>query len=128
MQINEDLSNTRYRIMAMDDSSITINNTRHQNSVIIMPNQLISDWPVTSINQLSIEHIAVIANLHPDVVIIGTGKIGHRLSMQQLEPLHQKQIGVESMDTRAAVRTYAALSAEGRHVAGALIIETSRND
>jgi len=36
-----------------------------------------------------------------------------------------QRIGVETMDTPAACRTYNILAGEGRHVVGAFLIETT---
>jgi uncharacterized protein len=37
----------------------------------------------------------------------------------------QRRVGLETMDTQAACRTYNILAGEGRKVAAALLIETS---
>ena len=42
---------------------------------------------------------------------------------QWLQPLMARQIGVESMDTHAACRTFNILAGEGRHVIAALVLE-----
>jgi len=41
------------------------------------------------------------------------------------QPLFERRIGIETMDTQAACRTYNILAAEGRHVALALLLEAS---
>ena len=40
------------------------------------------------------------------------------------QPLMARRIGVETMDTAAACRTYNILAGEGRHVLAALILDT----
>ncbi|MDE2297458.1 MAG: Mth938-like domain-containing protein, partial [Burkholderiales bacterium] len=42
-----------------------------------------------------------------------------------LAPLMSRRIGVETMDTAAACRTYNVLLAEGRSVVAALLFETA---
>jgi len=41
-----------------------------------------------------------------------------------LQPLMARRIGVETMDTQAACRTFNILSGEGRNVIAALILDT----
>jgi len=56
-------------------------------------------------------------------VIFGSGS---RIRFPQpawLAPLIERRIGLETMDTQAACRTYNILSGEGRKVVAALLIE-----
>jgi len=61
--------------------------------------------------------------LKPDVLLIGTGATHVFLSLDIYGDLINQGIGVEVMSTSAACRTFNALSAEGRHVVAALLIE-----
>jgi uncharacterized protein len=90
-------------------------------SFVISPRHLIRDWPPTEIDNLLSEHLDVLAELQPEVVIIGTG---HRLQFPEskiLAQLHNQQVGVEIMDTAAACRTYNILMTEGRFVVAGMI-------
>lgn len=90
-------------------------------SFVISPRHLIRDWPPTHIDSLVEKHLEVLADLQPEVVILGTG---HRLQfpeMKILAQLHNQQIGVEIMDTAAACRTYNILMTEGRFVVAGMI-------
>lgn len=101
---------------------VDINETRHHRSLIVLPNQLVTDWTVTDFDSLAAEHIERIAQLAPEVVLLGTGAT-HRFVHPRLgKPLFDIGVGLECMDTAAACRTYNILMAEGRHVAAALII------
>jgi len=94
------------------------------NSFVISPRHLIRDWPPAHIDSLAEEHVAVLAELKPEVVIIGTGD---RLKFPEaavLAQLHNQQIGVEIMDTAAACRTYNILMTEGRFVVAGMINST----
>ena len=107
-------------ITGYGDGWVDINDTRHHSSLIVLPNQLVTDWLVADFDSLAAEHIERIAQLAPEVVLLGTGAT-HRF----VHPRIGKalfDIGVESMSTAAACRTYNILMAEGRHVAAALII------
>jgi uncharacterized protein len=101
---------------------VDINDARHTRSLIVLPNQLVTDWPVANFDGLLAEHIERIAQLMPEVVLLGTGAV-HRFVHPRIgRPLLDIGVGLECMDTAAACRTYNILMAEGRHVAAALII------
>jgi uncharacterized protein len=56
-------------------------------------------------------------------VIFGSGERIRFPTPAWLAPLIAKRVGVETMDTRAACRTYNILSGEGRKVIAALLVE-----
>jgi uncharacterized protein len=57
------------------------------------------------------------------MVIFGSGKRLRFVRPALLQGLINRGVGVETMDTQAACRTYNILAGEGRHVAAALILE-----
>lgn len=76
-----------------------------------------------SFEQLGPEHFAALAQLKVEVVIFGSGR---RIRFPQpawIAPLAARRIGVETMDTAAACRTYNILAQEGREVAVALLLD-----
>ena len=81
------------------------------------------DWPCRSFADLTPAHFEQIATLDAELVIFGSGE---RIRFPQpvwLRPLMARRIGVETMDTQAACRTYNILAGEGRHVVAALLLE-----
>ena len=60
--------------------------------------------------------------LSPELVIFGSGARLQFVSPALLRCLIERRIGVETMDTAAACRTYNILLAEGRNVAAAILI------
>jgi uncharacterized protein len=60
----------------------------------------------------------------PEVLLIGTGTKQMMLPHHIVAPLLKIGVGVESMTTQAAARTFNILMAEGRQVIAALIPET----
>ncbi|MDR3453217.1 MAG: Mth938-like domain-containing protein [Rhodoferax sp.] len=81
------------------------------------------DWPCRSFADLTPAHFEQIAALDAELVIFGSGE---RIRFPQpvwLGPLMARRIGVETMDTQAACRTYNILAGEGRHVVAALLLE-----
>lgn len=57
----------------------------------------------------------------PEVVLVGTGLKQHFLPRHVTRELTRLGIGVETMSTQAAARTYNILMAEGRRVIAALL-------
>ena len=82
------------------------------------------DWHCESFDQLTPEHFARIAGLRPELVIFGSGSRLRFARPEVLRALIDQRIGVETMDTLAACRTYNILAGEGRQVMAALLIET----
>ncbi|MEO6322566.1 MAG: Mth938-like domain-containing protein [Polaromonas sp.] len=80
-------------------------------------------WNCSSFEQLDTEHFTVLANLKPELVIFGSGKRLRFAPPAFLRGLMDQRIGLETMDTLAACRTYNILAGEGRHVIAALLIE-----
>jgi len=80
-------------------------------------------WNAPSFESLTAEHFARVAALAPELVVFGSGERLRFPSPTLLRPLIDAAIGFETMDTRAACRTYNVLLAEGRKVVAALLFE-----
>ncbi len=93
-----------------------------EHSFIISAKQLIREWPPSSIQELTEEDFALMAEMNPEVVILGTGSRLEWPRQSLYRPLIERGIGVEVMGTAAACRTYNILSFEGRQVVAGLII------
>ncbi len=76
-----------------------------------------------SFDELGPEHFEAIAALGVEVIIFGSGARIRFPRPAWLAPLAQRRIGIETMDTAAACRTYNILAQEGRDVAVALLLE-----
>ena len=72
---------------------------------------------------LGAEHFETLAALGVEVVIFGSGARIRFPKPQWLAALAQRRIGLETMDTAAACRTYNILAQEGRDVAVALLLD-----
>jgi uncharacterized protein len=79
-------------------------------------------WQAASLAELAEQHFERVAALAPEVVIFGSGQRISFLRPALLRPLMARRIGVETMDTAAACRTYNVLASEGRRVLAALLI------
>lgn len=79
-------------------------------------------WNCQHFEQLSAEHFALLADMKPELVIFGSGTRLRFAPPAFLRSLMEQRIGLETMDTLAACRTYNILAGEGRHVVAALLI------
>jgi uncharacterized protein len=80
-------------------------------------------WATDRFEDLGAEHFAQLASIEAEVVIFGSGSRIRFPRAAWLEPLMARRIGIETMDTAAACRTYNILAQEGRSVAVALLLE-----
>jgi uncharacterized protein len=83
------------------------------------------EWLCEHFEDLSAAHFEQIVGLRPELVIFGSGTRLRFVPPAFLKDLMSLRIGVETMDTLAACRTYNILAGEGRHVIAALVIERS---
>jgi uncharacterized protein len=100
---------------------VVVNNVRHEKNLIVLPERLL-EWDVAGFEALGPQHFEYLADLTPEIVILGTGsslRFPHPALSQSLNRAH---IGLEVMDTHAACRTYNILMAEGRKVLAALLL------
>jgi len=81
-------------------------------------------WDCRCYEDLGPVHFARLAELDPELVLFGSGTRLRFPRPDWLRPLMERRIGVETMDTAAACRTYNILASEGRHVLVALLLES----
>ena len=79
-------------------------------------------WRCDGFDTLTAEHFERIVALGPELVIFGSGARLRFVHPSLLRALIERRIGVETMDTPAACRTYNVLVAEGRSVVAALLL------
>ena len=72
--------------------------------------------------QLTARDFAALAELEVEVVIYGSGDQLQFPPVAWLAPLLARRIGLETMGTPAACRTYNVLAGEGRQVAALLLV------
>lgn len=123
MTLALDENNAHYQIRAYKPGMIKVNDQTLTHSIIISANTLIENWAPQHISELTAQHLIEASALQPAILLIGTGETLEFPPLEVYGELINQGIGVEIMDTRAACRTYIALSAEDRNVVAALIIK-----
>ena len=122
MKIARDSTEGRNAVTGYGEGYVEVNRARHTASLVVAPERLVTDWPATSLEAITADHLAAIVELGPEVVLLGTGREFRFPEPALLAPLYKAGIGVEVMDTPAACRTYNILLGEGRNVVAALIL------
>lgn len=111
-------------INACTREQIVINGQPWRESVLVPASGDVAAWPVAQHAGLSAEHFSQIAAAAPELVIFGSGPRLRFVNPALLAALMERRIGIETMDTAAACRTYNVLASEGRNVMAALLLET----
>ena len=122
MKLQPDKPDTQ-TVTAHGPGWLAINGEKCAVSVIIGSHGERVAWEVDSFETLGPAHFEQLVALAPELVIFGSGSRLHFVPPQWLAPLMARRVGVETMDTAAACRTYNVLASEGRHVLAALLVE-----
>jgi len=92
-------------------------------SMLVFPDRTVK-WDMTPQKTISVESLQVVLEEEGEIDILLIGAAKHQLALPPMirGALKEVGIGLEVMDTGAAVRTYNVLLAEGRRVAAALVL------
>jgi uncharacterized protein len=124
LKFQPDLAEGVNIITRHDASGIRVGQVQFAHSILVPWAGEVLAWPPRGIEQLVPRHFEQVVALGPELVIFGSGQRLRFASPALLRSLIERRIGVETMDTAAACRTYNVLAAEGRTVLAALLLET----
>lgn len=104
---------------------VEVNGQRHTHSLTVssLPDAKPMPWRPDSFEDLGAIDFESLLVKGLELVIFGSGQRLRFVSPQWLQSFMAQGIGVETMDTAAACRTYNILAGEGRKVMTALLIE-----
>lgn len=122
MKLQPDKSDVQ-TISAYGPGWVAVDGEKITSSIIIGSGGERIAWPAGTFADLDAAHFATLAQVEAEVVIFGSGSRIRFPKAAWLQPLVARRIGIETMDTAAACRTYNILAYEGRSVAVALLIE-----
>jgi len=108
-----------------ESSRVWVGSTPFESSVLVPWRGSVVNWPASSLAELAAEHFEQIAQWSPEapeVVIFGSGPRLRFVAPALQRALMSRRIGMETMDTAAACRTFNVLASEGRRVLAALLI------
>jgi uncharacterized protein len=114
------------RFVGYGEGWVQVNATRHASSLVVLPDRLVEGWAPAGFDGLAVEDFRALLEHAPEIVLLGTGRTLRFPDPRLAAPLAERRIGLEVMDTPAACRTFNILSAEGRRVAAAVLVEAAR--
>jgi uncharacterized protein len=123
MKFQPDTPDGGNAITRQEAGCIWVGNTPYRHSVVVPWQGEVLPWPAATLADLTDAHFEQLASLRPEVVIFGSGARLRFAPPALMRGLMARRIGVETMDTAAACRTYNVLAAEGRLVLAALLVE-----
>ena len=121
MKLQPDRSSTQ-TITGHGPGWVAVDGQRIDHSLIVGSDGQRQSWSSGVFEELGEADFARLAELGVEVVIFGSGSRIRFPRPAWIAPLAARRIGVETMDTAAACRTYNILAQEGRTVAAALLV------
>ncbi len=100
---------------------VMVNRQRYERNLVVLPDRIVTDWQPAGFDQLGAGDFAQLAELAPEIVLLGTGSRLRFPRPELTRALIDARIGLEVMDIQAACRTYNILAAEERKVVAALL-------
>jgi uncharacterized protein len=101
---------------------VAVNGEQFHASIVVSAMGHRLDWNVRTFEDLQASHFDELAELGAELVLFGSGDRIRFPQPQWLQALYARRIGLETMDTQAACRTYNFLAGEGRKVVAALLL------
>lgn len=123
MKIQPDRSDGVNTITRHDPSSIWVGTVSFAHSLLVPWTGEVQRWAPARFDELQATHFEQALSLRPELLIFGSGSRHRFVAPALLRGLIERGIGVETMDTAAACRTYNVLASEGRAVLAALLLD-----
>lgn len=110
-------------VTRIDADALWVGNQRFGHSLMVPWQGLVKPWRPRLPEDLSADDFDALLELRPELVIFGSGPRLRFVSPAFMRGLIDRRIGVETMDTGAACRTFNVLVSEGRSVVAALLLQ-----
>lgn len=123
MKLQADRIDGLNAISRHSSEGVIVNSQTYTNSLVVPWQGEVTAWEVPDFERLEAAHFEKLAAMKPQLVIFGSGARLRFPPPRLLAGLMKARIGVETMDTAAACRTYNVLLAEGRAVVAALLFD-----
>lgn len=104
------------------DGYVEVNRQRYESNLVVTPDAIDTGFAPAGFEGLAGEDFAGLLALHPEIVLLGTGRTIRFPHPGLTAGLAAARVGIEVMDSAAACRTYNVLAAEGRRVVAALLL------
>jgi uncharacterized protein len=110
-------------VSKLEAGRLWVHSTAFESSVLVPWRGEVQTWPVQRLDELRPDLFEAVLPFAPELVIFGSGAAHRFVSPALYRALIDRRIGVETMDTAAACRTFNVLVHEGRKVLGAFLVE-----
>jgi uncharacterized protein len=121
MQLTLDTGAVHY-IRAWEPGRVRIAERWITGNVIVGPEQILEGWTTLQPEALTVADLEPALALAPTIIVLGTGTERLLPDVELMAALAARSIGLESMNTPAACRTFNVLLQEQRRVVAALFI------
>ena len=121
MKFQPDTFDGTNAITRQDGGAVWVNGQRFEGALLVPWKGVVTAWAAPGLAQLEAVHFEAVLALRPELVIFGSGARLRFVAPGLYRSLIELRVGVETMDTAAACRTYNVLAAEGRSVVAALL-------
>jgi len=122
MKMSQDDAAGLNLIKAYQSGKLTIGGKDYQQSLLVFPSHIDTDWPFRSTNELNSRSWRALTNHGAEILILGTGETQVFPDPRIFIPLMDMRIGYEVMDNAAACRTFNILLSEGRKAVLGIIL------
>jgi uncharacterized protein len=102
---------------------VRIGMQEYRENVVVTSQAVSPGFAPGGFDRLGPDDFAGLLQTSPEIVLLGCGAVQRFPPPAITAPLHDANVGLEVMDTRAACRTYNILVGEGRSVTAALIVD-----
>jgi uncharacterized protein len=109
-------------ITGYGDGWVAVNGEQTNSSLLISSMGHRQDWQARTFEALDAACFDPMLDWGAELVLFGSGPRLRFANPKWLAALYARRIGVETMDTQAACRTYNFLAGEGRRVVAALLV------
>ena len=121
MQFQPDSFAGTNAIARLDANGVWVNGKAHGGALLVPWRGDVVTWNVAGLEALQACDFEAVLALRPELVIFGSGARLRFVAPALYRGLIDARVGLETMDTAAACRTYNVLAAEGRSVVAALL-------
>ena len=109
-------------IQRVTETTITVNGEPYSQSIALTPDEVLTHWAPKPVAELAVADFESLLATAPEIILLGTGPTNLFPPRELLFAFARRGIGLESMDTAAAARTFNVLATEGRQVAAVLYL------
>ncbi len=115
-------SHSSITIRRVDRGVIHIGDEQIEENVILFRDSIERGWSTNSVAELREHDFTTLLDQNPEIVVLGTGWSPQLPPRELVFALARRGIGLETMDTPAACRTFNVLLSENRDAAAILIV------